>query len=288
MPGVSPPGFVGLAATFSVVGAWIGLLLAGWFLIFSAIPHSIVNASSGSPADVSARLYFAAYSLLTLGNGDFVPSTDTAQTLTWLATLSGLFLITFTITYLIPLRSAVSQKRALARTISSIGENPTAILLNAWQGGNFDRLEQYLFATSSTLSLLAEQHLAYPVLHLFHSRSRMAAVGPALAMLDEAILLLSEVVAPECRPSAVAVKPAREAIDAFLATLPDPYAQSESDAPPPTSVQPLEDEGIPVVDREEIEATFERHQDRRRRLRAVVDTKAGNGQIQDGKILTAR
>ncbi len=144
------------------------------------------------------------------------------------------------------------------------------MLLNAWQGGNFDRLEQYLFATSSTLSLLAEQHLAYPVLHLFHSRVRVAAVGPALAVLDEALLLLTEVVAPACRPSAVAVKPAREAIRAFLATLPDPYAQSESDAPP-TSVQPLEDEGVPVVDREEIEAAFERHQDRRRRLRAVVE-----------------
>ncbi len=60
--GVRLPGFVGLAATFSVVGAWIGLLLAGWFLIFSAIPRDVVSASSGSPADVSARLYFAAYS----------------------------------------------------------------------------------------------------------------------------------------------------------------------------------------------------------------------------------
>ncbi len=270
VPGIRLPGLLGLSATFAVVGAWIGLLLAGWFLIFSATADAVVSASTGLPGDHWSRLYFAAYALFTLGNGDFVPVTGVAQTLTWLATMSGLFLVTLTIAYLMPLRSAVSHKQALARVISSIGERPTDILINAWQGSNFNHLEQILFAVSPSLSLLAEQHLAYPVLHLYQARVRVAAVGPALAVLDEGLLLLSEVVAPRCRPSPLAVKPVEEAIGAFLETLPDPYAQPSSHAAPP-GTRPLQDAGIPIVSHEEVEAAFERHADRRRRLRAVVE-----------------
>lgn len=187
-----------------------------------------------------------------------------------------------------PLRSAVSQKQALARLIFSVGESPTDLLINAWQGGNFDHLEQHLFAVSPSLSLLAEQHLAYPVLHLYHARVRAAAVGPALAVLDEALLLLTEVVAPPSRPSPLAVKPAQKAIEAFLETLPDPYAQPASNATPP-GTRSLQDAGIPVVSEEQIEAAFEHHGDRRRRLRAVVEHEGWEwSQIEDAEAAIER
>lgn len=54
--------------------------------------------------------------------------------------------------------------------------------------------------TTVTVSRAAEQHLAYPVLHYFHSTEQDLSAPLALASLNDALLLAGEMTSSEVRP----------------------------------------------------------------------------------------
>jgi hypothetical protein len=271
---VSPfPGFLGAAGllvTITVVGLWITMIVTGWFLLFASSLGAVVGTSSGVPADGWSRLYFAAYSIFTLGNGELRPEGHLWQVLTWMAAGSGLFLITLTITYLMPLMSAVTHKRSLARMLAGLGRTPGQIVATAWRGDDFDRIEQHLLSLTPSLALLAEQHLAYPVLHFFHSPERETALAPGLAALDEALLLLTEAVDPAVQPPRLATEPAQHAIKGFLDTLPQAYVRPSDEAPPAPDLSLLARQGIPHRPLEDVLAAVRRRDEHRRRMRSLV------------------
>jgi hypothetical protein len=57
----------------ATVSAWVLLSWIGWSLVFLGGPSAVVDASTGTPAGVAARVYFAGFSVFTLGIGDFRP-----------------------------------------------------------------------------------------------------------------------------------------------------------------------------------------------------------------------
>ena len=60
----------------------------------------------------------------------------------------------------------------------SFGETPADILGNAWNGNTFEPLTIHLANLAPSLSRLAQQHMAYPILHYFHSAERSLALAP--------------------------------------------------------------------------------------------------------------
>ncbi|MFC6757040.1 ion channel [Halomicroarcula sp. GCM10025894] len=54
---------------------WLGLLWAGWTLVFAGVEDAITDTLGPGPISWTERLYFVGYSLFTLGNGDFAPGT---------------------------------------------------------------------------------------------------------------------------------------------------------------------------------------------------------------------
>ncbi|MDP8970227.1 MAG: potassium channel family protein [Actinomycetota bacterium] len=260
----------GLAVTLSVVIVWLAALWLGWSLIFLADPDAVVETTSGRRAGGWERVYFAGYTLFTLGNGEYAPKGTLWQLATILALTNGLGLVTLAITYLVPVTSAATHKRAVAAYIAGLGQRPDAILAHAWEGDRFARLENHLAPLTSMVALLAEQHLAYPVLHYFHSEDTYTASPPMLAGLDEALTVLLFGVDPAHRPAMLVLHPLRETMGHFLDTLYSAFIDPEPEPPPVPPLARLRDAGIPTVDDGEFEAAMEKLADRRRLLRALV------------------
>ena len=264
-----PPTITGLLITIAIVGMWAVLALSGWYLLFSSDASAVVSATTGEPADAWARLYFTAYTLSTLGIGDYVPQGAPWQVLTGIASGFGFGIATLVITYLAGVASAVTAKRQLARSITGMGDSPQQIVLRAWNGEHFRVVQQHLLNLLPLLHGVAEQHRAYPLISYFKSSDRATADVPAVALLHDTLAILSAT-EDEHRVPELITAPAYEAIDAYLYALPGPDADpDELDTPPWPDVAELREAGVPVHPLEELDESDEAMR-RRRRLGAVM------------------
>ena len=126
--------FVGPGVLLAMLLTWVLFSWLGWTLLFTAVQGSVVEAQSGRPANLVALIYFVGYSLFTLGIGDYRPKGAFWQFATVLCAAQGFAVITLSITYIVPIVSAVTQKRQLAVLISQLGVSPETILIRAWNG----------------------------------------------------------------------------------------------------------------------------------------------------------
>ena len=256
---------IGLLLVLGMAFLWYFMTWVAWSLIFNSFQDAIINSSNSEPASVWGRIYFTAYTLTTLGRGDYQPQTTFWHLLTGLAAANGFFLVTLSIAYLFPVVSAAIQKRSLAMYISSLGGTGDTILTNTWNGKDFGNLDQHLIALAPLIIGLSEQHLAYPVLHYFHTRERSRCLPLSLAALDEAMTLLQYAIPPNNRPDPAALNTARRACAAFIKTLKSDYIVPADSEPPLIPLQLLRERGIPIVsDRNFVLATG--HLNKRRRL----------------------
>lgn len=262
---------MGVALLLLALVLWLALLWLGWGLVFLADPDAVVTATTRLPADLTSRAYFVGYALLTLGMGDYVPQGGLWQLLTAVASFTGLFLVTLSITYFLPVVQAAVEKRRLAATIHHLGTAPGVLVRQAWDGQGFEGLGTYLADLAQAISLHTERHLAYPILHYFHSNTLHTALEPALATLDEALLLLAHGVAPQARPAPAVVEPPRRAITHFLETLGHGFIQPAEEAPPPPPLTALQAAGVPVVAMEVFAAAMGLEAPRRCLLRGYVE-----------------
>jgi hypothetical protein len=267
----APSNSTGLVIALSVVTIWLLLTLAGWFLIFSAYEDAVVKATTGEPADAWATLYYSAFVLSTLGIGDYVPNGSAWQVLTGVAATTGFAIVSLMIAYVVSLTAAVSDKRRFARRVFALGRSPVEIVLAGRNSASRDALDQHLIDITGDLVSLAETHRAFPVLYYFGTREREAAHWPAVAVLDETLLLLGHLVADGRRgdPDLV-IDPARRAIGSYLASLPDPYRHPPERDPPPPALRTLEDAGIPLHPPDTLDAALQQARPRRARILTVL------------------
>jgi hypothetical protein len=261
----------GPAILLSSLLLWIVLLWTGWTLIFSAAPDAVRAVQTDAPAAPAGRIYFTGYTLFTLGIGNYVPAAGGWEIATAVASLNGLFLVTLSITYLVSVLAAATRKQRLAAVIAGLGRTPHDILRRMQAGKELADDRTYLSQLVPMIEMHTRSHLAYPVLHYFHSPDRRAAVSLRLAALDDALLLMRHGLAESARPREATLAPAREAIGALLSTLHRTYIDPATQAPPTPSLGPLQGAGLPVTD----DAAYRRAADtaapRRRLMRAYVE-----------------
>lgn len=261
---------VGFGIVLFTVTLWLGLDWLGWTLVLSLDPGAVVASRGGPVPDFWERAFFAGSLLITLGNSDYRASGEGWQVITDVAAANGFTLVSLIITYLLPLVSGVRQRREMAVYISTLGRTPQDILLRAWNGSDFGRLPDHLVALTMPMISLGQGHLAYPVLHCFHSPDCEAAVAPSLAMLDESLTLF-EGIDPDLCPDPTAIYPLRGAIEQLLSTLEEAHVEPESVPPRPPSLEALRDAGIRTRSDEEIERAVATLSKRRRRLLGMVE-----------------
>ena len=180
--------FAGLTVNLVVLSVWILLLWFGLFLVFSYDPDSIVN-STDRPANWVERLYFTGYILSTLGLGNFQPVSGFFEILTSLFSFFGFIFFTSSMTYLISVSSAVTNKRLITRTINSLGQNPKEIVLKL-QSLERSYYMQQLLSLQELVDRHIVNHQAYPVVHFFSNSRKEDCLSLNLARIDEGISLL--------------------------------------------------------------------------------------------------
>lgn len=179
----------GPLATLAVVGAWNGVVLLGWMLVY--LPHLPGSFSYGTGLDPAARssvvdaLYLSLVTVSTLGFGDIVPVAAWLRVATPLAGLIGFALLTAAVTWILQLYPALGRRRALAVQLRQLRE----------AGGGLSADEVIKLLPVSTLHAVAAEvatvdvdFAQYPEMYYFHdgATTSLAAVAPWLLGLAEA------------------------------------------------------------------------------------------------------
>jgi hypothetical protein len=253
---------------FTVV-FWVLMIWAGWTLVMEGAERAVVESATGRPADLWARIYFSGSMLTTIGNSEYRPGSTGWRLLSAVAAANGFSMFTLVITYLLPIVTEEVNRRRLAVYITSLGRTPQEILLRAWNGSDFGLLPDHLLTLTQLLTEVGQGHLAYPVLHVVHSRTRETALAPSIAVLDEAVTLFEGVRRGQ-RPDGTAFYPLRQAVAEFLSTLKEAHLKPEGEPPPHPELGPLREAGIGTVSDEEFRKSLESLDERRRLLLGLV------------------
>lgn len=262
--------FVGSVVLLAIVVCWVVMTLAGWVLIFSASPNAIVDARTRQPADLGGRIFYVAYSISTMGNGDFQPVTTLWRVLTSVMTLSGITFVTLSVTFILSVLSAVVEMRSLGAMISDMGGTPEGILRRAWDGERFDGLENFLLQLTGAVHVFIEQHLAYPVLQYFHSESRRTSAPLRLSALHDLMIFVEAGAAEPARIGRMKSEPLLDALAAFAEMATKEVAHERGEIPPLPELDLMRSIGIPSVSDEEFRAALKGREKTRRGLYAVL------------------
>ncbi|MGF1676825.1 MAG: potassium channel family protein [Rivularia sp. (in: cyanobacteria)] len=255
------------------VFVWVGLLWVGWVLMFSADPTSLIytRTPEQQPSTLSDRIYFVAYTISTMGNGDIYPSRGGWEIIASFTALSGMFLITMVVSFLLSVIGGVTTKQSLASQITGLGNSGEEFILNLWDGKGFPGLDLQLMSMSTQLGTLTEQQLAYPVLHRYHGASPKQDSAPAVAILDDALTVLQYGLQQPYRPAPALLKSARETVHTYLKTLASASIYPADHLPPPPDLKPLRQAGIPVVSDEQFARSLNDLTHRRKLLLGLVE-----------------
>lgn len=281
-------GIMDLAGVLIVVAVllnWVLLLWAGNALIYLSDTDAVLNSTSKVPAGLVERIYFTGYNLSTMGNGDYMAGTDAWRIYTAFISFSGLILITTAITYIVPVLSAVTERRALSIRIASVGCGPQQMLLNSWNGKDFKQLESHLDGLAQPIAQQGQLHLAYPILHFFHHSEKVVAMLPNLTALDEAITLLLLFVPEDKRPSNQVLIPVRQAITTFLRSLEAIYINPDRAQEPPYDIRKLEQANVPLLKPDVY--LLEQLNTRRRTLKALLDYDGWDWEELDDPVISS-
>ncbi|WP_254546978.1 potassium channel family protein [Halomarina pelagica] len=256
------------------LATWLALLWAGWTLVFAGAEGVLVDTREGGPVSWAERFYFVGYSVFTLGNGDFAPRDGVWQIVTVLVTASGMLFVTLSVTYVLSVLDAVTQKRSFASGVSGLGTRSDAIVRTSWNGEAFRGLDLPLNTFTAQLNALTANHKAYPILHYFFSAQRDQAPALSVTILDEALTLLRFGVPERNRPDEILVRNARSSVRNYLATLHEAFITPASRTPPAPTLDSLREAGVPTVSDDEFARSLDALDERRRQLLGLVETDA--------------
>lgn len=252
------------------IAAWVLLIWAGWFLVLISDPAMVVSSASKLPAEWTERLYFAGYTIFTLGNGGFQPASHAGQIATVLASGTGLFAITLAITYLLSVISAAVSARALASQVSTLGEKPAEVIAASWNGRDYSDLRYPLQTLTQQLAQFGQQQLAYPVLQYFHAYREANSPFVALLRLEQIVAIAEHGVPAAGRPPQLLLKATRSSIDQIVQVLPERFTKRANDHLPLPDLSPLASQGLPVLTAGEFGKGLESRDQTRRAIASLI------------------
>lgn len=263
----------GPVIVLAVLTTWLVLMILGWGLVFGQEGSLLDDGEAVKPA--FGRIYYAASVILGRGASGITPGSGVWRFAEQLAALTGVAFLGVTLAYILPVINAVVHKRKVAATISALGADPTELLTRAWNGRTFGDLDLHLLGLTPEIALVAQHHLAYPVIAYFHSSDRQTALAPSIAVLDETLTLLLKVVddppAAGCEWSAI--HPCRATITNFLRSVESMgihAAVADTRDLPRPSLETMRRHGIPLHDGQQCEEGYADVADRRSLLAAFL------------------
>jgi hypothetical protein len=260
----------GVAIVVGMLLSWSAVVFGAWWLISSATDGAVRIAGTGQPAGLLERAYFVGYNYFTLGTNTYQAGDGLWQLLPVAVGASGLVALTIGISYLVPVASAVAERRQLAQYILALGQTPTKVAIQAWGGSGFGSLAQHLVALTPMVHLAGERHLTYPALAYFHSAREQASSSLSMVVLDDALTLLRHGVAEDVRPDRGTVDALHRTLGSFLESVAGESISGDVQPLPPPDLQPLRAAGIPTVDDGTFAAALAGEEQRRRQLAGLL------------------
>ena len=260
--------YAGPAILVAILLTWVVGLWLGFFLVLLSDTGSIIKSSDQTIASSLEKLYYAGFTLSTLGVGDYVATSNVWRVVTGICAFSGLVFITASITYFVPVLSAVGLQSKLSLYISSMGKDPQKILANSWDGKNFS---SFFDMTSDLCQMLMQHtmnHHSYPVIHYFHNNQPKLAITRAIVLLDESHKLLMYGMGQEAALDELKLSMLQTALDDYLDMVKGNYLKNIS--PQETAPAPdwgtLASEKMPLKGTRETRDIFEQELQYRRKL----------------------
>lgn len=214
-----------------IVLTWIVLLWLGNTLIVYSDPEALWSPDKNRfVGGFVENMYFIAYVLSSMGSGDFTPSSDWWMFYTGLISYTGVVFISLGISFLIPVIEATALKRQVSLRIHSLGKCPEEILTR-FAPDNYEGLFGVLDDLQPAILKLAQYHLAYPIIHYFHSVHRFESLPVKLATLDEAMSIMLYKVPKKGISNAPALERTYEAMTYYLSTLASAFIRPSDDEP---------------------------------------------------------
>ena len=263
-------GVFGMGIVVGMLVSWVMVASFAWLLIASASEGAVRVTETGQPADLMQRAAFVGVNLFTLGSTDLTVGDGLWRFLPTAIAASGVMALTLGISYLVPVASAVADRRQLAQYVLSLGSTPERVLTGAWTGTDFGALGQHLVAIMPMVHLAAEHHLTYPALAYFHSGRDEASSSLSIVVLDDVLTLLRHGVAADVRPDRATIDAMDRTAGAFLKTVGAAVISGDVEALPPPDLGPLRAAGIPTVDDASFDAAIAGEAERRRLLAGLL------------------
>jgi hypothetical protein len=268
--------YAGPAVLISILVVWVMGLWSGLFIVLLSDTDSVIISTTKASTDAWEKLYYAGFTLSTVGIGDYIASNNFWRIVTDIAAYSGLIFITTSITYFVPVLSAVGLQSKLSLYISGMGKTPQQILKKAWNGKDFSSFFDTVSDLSQMLMHHTMNHHSYPVIHYFHNSQLNLAISPAFVKLDEVHQLLTNVVKDDVTLDSLKMNMLQTALDEHLEMLRKSYLK---DGSPKESTPALTEKvavtGIPLKKAEEIKQRSEQALQERRKLLTVMLEKDG-------------
>lgn len=234
----------------TILVAWLVALTVGWTLIFTidgALSSSATPDQQSSPVQWVDALFFVFGNLIGRSSSNLSPEAEVWSSAVAAMALSGVALLTLALAWILPVVGAVVHKRALAAKLSALGGTPQEIVLTSWDGRTLGDLNLHLLPLIGELTLLAQRHLAYPVIHYFHSTTGRTAIGARLAALDEALTVIRAGGLDDAERGTgldrSVTEPLRQSVSDYLSTLEYVFITAQDDPPPPPGVDQLMEAG---------------------------------------------
>lgn len=197
----------GYILLIAIVIIWVFALWSSMVLILYSNPGSIIQSSTKTTAGLLEVIYYSGFTLSTLGVGDFIAAGNYWRLLTTIYSFTGLILLTMSVTYFIPVLSAVIDQQKLGIKLSTLGSTPQEIVLNSWNKKDFSRLTNKIDDISDSIIKYSQHHRTYPVIHYFHNPNQSNNVVLQLARLYEALIILTHIIKEENQPPLEDIRP---------------------------------------------------------------------------------
>lgn len=270
--------YAGPVILISILLCWVAGLWGGLFLVLLSDYNAIINSKSMTNADALEKLYYAGFTLSTLGVGDYVASSNLWRMVTAVTAFSGLAFITASITYFVPVLQAVGLQSKLSLYISGMGQTPQQILANSWNGKNFSSYFETVPDVCQMLMQHIMNHHSYPVIYYFHNHQSKISITLGLVLLTETYHLLKHAVPQyEAEIDKLKMSMLQTSLDDYLDMVKNEFLKNikpGEDAPMP-DLRQLRAEGIPLQNDESIKTAFNQNAHKRRKLLTLLLEKNG-------------
>ncbi|UZR98561.1 potassium channel family protein [Chondrinema litorale] len=256
-----------------VLTIWVTALWIGNTLIIYTEPQALLDSDGLPVQSFGKKLYYMGYVLSTLGNGEYKPSNNFWQLYTSLISFNGLILITVALSYVVPILEAVVKKRKLSLEIASIGINLTQIIESNWEKDKFSSFLSQCQNLKSEILQLSQLHLAYPILHYFHSTEVKTSLPMCISSLYEVINFINCAIKDESLKKEIRICNLSFALTTYFQTLNTAHIAPSEKPPPLPNFKYLRQKGIPILESDiEIQQNYDQIKERRKLINGCLST----------------